>query len=96
MIGSLEDNAKLLHANIKHAAFNREVLSIGGGDFDAVTVKKVFDEYERQIDILKQFASDLAEGDCEYGDNCPKGTRHGVCYSCQARKALDQLTKPVA
>jgi hypothetical protein len=51
---------------------------------------------KNQIDILKQFASDLAEGDCEYGDNCPKGCRHGVCYSCQARKALDQLTKPVA
>jgi hypothetical protein len=45
-----------------------------------------------QFTILKDFANDIAEGDCDYGDNCPKGSRHGVCYSCQARKALFYVT----
>jgi len=65
-------------------------------NIETIELTKQLGELKNQVDILKQFASDLAEGDCDYGDNCPKGTRHGVCYSCQARKALDQLTKPVA
>jgi hypothetical protein len=42
------------------------------------------------LETLRSFASDMAEGDCEYGDNCPTfGTRHGSCDPCRARAALD-------
>jgi hypothetical protein len=38
---------------------------------------------------FEQFAHDIAEGDCTYGDNCPRfGSRHGQCDSCKAREVL--------
>lgn len=42
-------------------------------------------------DILRSAISDLAEGDCVYGDGCPTfGSNHGKCYSCKARQALSE------
>jgi hypothetical protein len=40
---------------------------------------------------LWAFARDMAEGDCDYGDNCPglrSNPRHGACHCCLAREAL--------
>jgi len=40
-------------------------------------------------DALRWFVEAMAEGDCDYGDQCPTfGTRHGQCSSCRARAAL--------
>lgn len=53
-----------------------------------------FDRYktaDRERAFLHSALSDLAEGDCSYGDGCPaSGTRHGQCYSCRARQALSE------
>jgi hypothetical protein len=47
---------------------------------------------EKKLDRLEQFAKDMAEDDCHYGDNCPPfGTRHGTCSGCQAREALKEI-----
>lgn len=40
---------------------------------------------------LVDFAQDVADRGCTYGDDCPKfvpGTRHGECTPCRARRAL--------
>lgn len=51
-------------------------------DHDAEAVDARADHYRI---VLEGFA----EGDCEYGDNCPaQGTRHGQCTPCRAREAL--------
>jgi len=40
-------------------------------------------------DALRWFAEEMAERDCNYGDQCPTfGSRHGQCSSCRARAAL--------
>ena len=45
-----------------------------------------------RLTVLKdvvQFAENMAEGDCEYGDGCVGARRqHRQCTSCQAREAL--------
>jgi len=44
-----------------------------------------------KVERLRGYLRDLAEGDCAYGDGCPDfGSRHGTCYPCQARKALEE------
>lgn len=46
-------------------------------------------ERKRRYERLLDFTQDMAEHDCEYGDNCPDvGSRHGRCVGCHARKAL--------
>ena len=47
-------------------------------------------EARERIARLEGFIGDLADYDCEYGDNCPTntGSRHGTCIPCKARKAL--------
>lgn len=49
----------------------------------------------QRADTLAASLKDIAEHDCEYGDNCPSnaGTRHGTCIPCQARKGL-QAAEP--
>lgn len=72
---------------------------LDGADDDSIQTDEAIAELKmlkNQIYSLKQFASDMAEGDCEYGDNCPTfGSRHGKCFSCMARQTLSLLTKPV-
>ena len=54
-----------------------------GGRFD--TIKYMVDQLNTKTSILEE----LAEADCEYGDNCPTfGSQHGQCISCKVRKAL--------
>ena len=44
---------------------------------------------EDERDAARAVLRDIAEGDCSYGDGCPKfGSRHGQCVSCKAREAL--------
>lgn len=48
-------------------------------------------ELERMRAVVREMR-DLAEYDCEYGDNCPPfDSRHGTCVGCKARKALERL-----
>lgn len=48
-------------------------------------------EDSEKLKILTQFAQDMAEHDCTYGDNCPTfGSRHGKCIGCLAREALTE------
>ena len=43
----------------------------------------------RALRECEQFAENMAEHDCAYGDNCPTfGSRHGRCTGCAARAAL--------
>jgi hypothetical protein len=61
---------------------------------DVVWLTKERDALRAALETLRSFASDMAEGDCEYGDNCPTfGTRHGSCDPCRARAALDAVKK---
>lgn len=50
------------------------------------------EEHEKMAATLRDFA----DGDCEYGDNCPThgGSRHGTCTSCRARAALPNQGEP--
>jgi hypothetical protein len=41
-----------------------------------------------EVARLRSAISDIAQGDCHYGDNCPAGSRHGRCVPCRARDAL--------
>lgn len=47
----------------------------------------------RERDEARSSLRDIAEGDCEYGDNClpNAGTRHGTCTPCRARQALGKV-----
>lgn len=46
---------------------------------------------KKALDKLRYFASNEADRDCEYGDNCPSnaGSRHYQCTRCKALEALD-------
>jgi hypothetical protein len=46
---------------------------------------------KKALDRLRYFASNEADRDCEYGDNCPSnaGSRHYQCSRCKALEALD-------
>ena len=47
------------------------------------------EQAQAEIERLRRCLSGFAEGDCYYGDGCPKfGSRHGQCQSCRAREAL--------
>lgn len=49
-------------------------------------------KWESKYNVLRSALSDLAEGDCSYGDGCPAfGSRHGQCCSCKAREALSKV-----
>jgi len=51
----------------------------------------MLDAVDKKVDRLEQFAKDMAEDDCAYGDNCPTfGTRHGQCDGCKARETLKE------
>jgi hypothetical protein len=48
------------------------------------------DEAQEQIDSLMSFVKEIAEGDCEYGDDCPMfSSKHYQCDRCRARDLLD-------
>lgn len=45
-----------------------------------------------EYQYLLDFATDMAEQDCHYNDNCPAfGTNHYQCDGCRARKVLDKV-----
>ena len=46
----------------------------------------------KALDYFQNALQDIAESDCQYGDGCPAfGARHGECFSCKARKALEKF-----
>jgi len=55
---------------------------------------------DRIADLLEEaataldFVQELADEDCNYGDNCPIfGSRHGRCIRCRAVEVLNRSKK---
>lgn len=42
------------------------------------------DQLRADLDRVTGFVRDIADEDCSYGDECPRGTRHYVCLRCRA------------
>lgn len=66
----------------------------------SITTRKSVQEGkpDRIADLLEEaataldFVQELADEDCEYGDDCPDfGTNHYRCLRCKAQKALNRV-----
>ena len=59
------------------------------------TLAAALAETRAELEAAREALEGIAEGDCEYGDNCPEfGSRHYQCTSCKAREALDATREP--
>lgn len=71
---------------------------VGRADRSAERSQKLANEVAEQaaqICTLTDFAKDIADEGCFYGDNCPTfGTRHGTCRPCKARSVLAGVASP--
>ena len=55
----------------------------------AVEYRVRAEKAEAELARLRAALTDMAEGDCAYGDGCPTfGSRHGRCFTCRATEAL--------
>lgn len=53
-----------------------------------------FEVTDKNAKAFEDALQDIAEHECEYGDDCPPfGSRHGECVGCKARKALQSRNK---
>lgn len=54
-------------------------------------VEEEFNSADIRNDPVLGFVREMAEDNCQYGDNCPNlGSRHYTCKPCKARQAIKQ------